>query len=246
MKLTNIEKVDWIKLFKQHYEPYELFSKPVYCKKEEKEVCPSLETGVKSYTSDCSFGEFVKGFGTLFGPLAPIVDHKARNQKTLCLELYGLYDTTFTIRKECDLPLDALQEFERCWDPLALPRCAECWLPFEGGCRTFCGERCRTKFNCPFGSGQLKCPGCGSELTNVLCTTAHCKTCKFSAPLIPNFPVYTFLGRPNYNPTYSDGTEFVMTPHPPFLPVTIQLATGPIDDAAEVERTAKKPRRSRA
>ncbi len=235
--LSNIEKVEWIKLFKQEHEQQFALDAP-----DANGEQAWVPTGVRWSTAECSLCEFVKAYALLFGPLAPIVDRKAHNQKKACLDLYALFDPTFTIRRECQLPIDELREFERLWDPLALPRCDWCWQPFSGascgsGAQVFCSHLCKMNDSPPVAGGR--CPGCGGpDMRVVGGLHALCRTCGFFAD------VYDRHGYDAHGHLDQSLVRFV--PHPPFLPWDGRLVPEgtPAPAFTKVAKPLKKPRRA--
>ena len=72
-------------------------------------------------------------------------------QKSACLKLFGVYsDAAPGWRKECDLPPNVLQQFERIWEPAAPERCLECNKraapgtkhPLRRFGRAYCSSKC--------------------------------------------------------------------------------------------------------
>jgi hypothetical protein len=130
---------------------------------EEKVVWIRQEIG-----NDAELAAFSVKFLELFGDRL----RGAVPQKSACLKLFGVYsDAAPDWRKECDLPPNVLQDFQRVWEPAAPERCLECNKRAAPGTkhplrrlgRAYCSLKCSdagTIVGCKRCTPERKCGFC--------------------------------------------------------------------------------------
>jgi succinate dehydrogenase flavin-adding protein (antitoxin of CptAB toxin-antitoxin module) len=106
-----------------------------------------------------SLDEFALVYVDLF---ADKIRDEAR--RSICLDLYRIYDPSFKPKKECELSPAQLHQFQRVFDSQAKSRCGWCNTAMEQQ-QEYCSQACAKAANPP-----QKCQKCGSEDFKIL----HC------------------------------------------------------------------------
>lgn len=104
-------------------------------------------------------------------------------QRLACLELYRMFNPSFTATKECQLPPRELEAFQRVFNPEAPGRCRWCNSPMTALDGPYCKMACAQAANPPG-----KCPKCQSEDLNVIEAPhagfrkgmSRCRSCGFT------------------------------------------------------------------
>lgn len=122
--------------------------------------------------------QFAKAYLKLFS------DKRIPDQQRLaCLELYRMFNPSFTATKECQLPPRELEAFQRVFNPEAPGRCRWCNSPQNTLDGPYCKMACAQAAN-PAG----KCPKCQSEDLNLIEAPhagfrkgmSRCRSCGFT------------------------------------------------------------------
>ena len=80
-----------------------------------------------------------------------------------CLDLYRLFNSSFKVKKECELPPAELYQFQLVFDPAAFPRCNWCSKELKDGQRSYCDSNCVVAAHPPG-----TCRKCGSTKQEVV------------------------------------------------------------------------------
>jgi len=132
---------------------------------------------IRQELGDCAqLRDFAAKFLELFG----VKIKGAMPQKSACLKLFIQYvpldSPARSWKKECDIPPDDLEMFQRVWDPKAPRRCRECAKALTGP-GDYCCRKCEYA-----GRAIVDCAVCGATLDSY---HPYCTDCRIGSPCIP-------------------------------------------------------------